>query len=185
MLDYGCGVGRLAGWVAARGARAVGTDPSAPMLERAREAVPGARFVETRLDGVPDEIGRDFDLVLSVQVLQYTASQPHRLTSLLTALRAVLRPDGLFAALEQVQDSGRDQGASLRTYEMAFADAGMKLERHRIVRLSDSFLLALAMRRPRLTRLPGLELAVELAARRREGALVDGRYAEYLFMARK
>ena len=44
VLDVGCGPGSLSGVITARGGDAVGIDISEPMIDGARELVPGARF---------------------------------------------------------------------------------------------------------------------------------------------
>jgi ubiquinone/menaquinone biosynthesis C-methylase UbiE len=53
-LDAACGTGRLTALLAAQGADVIGVDQSSEMLAVARERVPGATFVEGRLDALPE-----------------------------------------------------------------------------------------------------------------------------------
>lgn len=61
-LDLGTGTGLLARALAARGCVVTGLDPSVPLLDQAREAGGGVRYVEARAEatGLPDA---SFDLV--------------------------------------------------------------------------------------------------------------------------
>lgn len=64
VLDAGCGAGEpIARYVVARGFDLVGLDASEPLLDRARERVPGARFVAGDLRDF--ELGRRFDGIVA------------------------------------------------------------------------------------------------------------------------
>lgn len=91
VLDVACGPGLYAEELVARGARVVGLDQSARMVELARERVPGGEFrvhdLAAPLDWLPDG---SVDLVLFALALEYIDDR----TAVLRELRRVLRPDG-------------------------------------------------------------------------------------------
>ena len=62
VLDAGCGTGRVAIELAARGVEAVGTDVDAKMLGVAREKAPDLTWVEADLAEI--DLGRSFDAVV-------------------------------------------------------------------------------------------------------------------------
>lgn len=53
VLDIGCGTGTLSKALVAEGAEVTGIDPGVEALERAREAVPGARFEVASAEDLP------------------------------------------------------------------------------------------------------------------------------------
>ena len=63
ILDLGCGTGRLAAEIAARGAAVVGLDRDSAMLEVARAQFPGIEFVQG--DGEALAVAGPFDAVFS------------------------------------------------------------------------------------------------------------------------
>jgi SAM-dependent methyltransferase len=67
VLDAGCGHGRDAAWLAARGCRVVGLDIAAAQLANARERAPDAALVRGDLRSLP-LVDRRFDGVLAVSV---------------------------------------------------------------------------------------------------------------------
>jgi SAM-dependent methyltransferase len=62
VLDAGCGTGRVAIELAARGIEVAGVDVDASMLERAREKAPHLPWIHADLVGV--DLGRTFDVVV-------------------------------------------------------------------------------------------------------------------------
>lgn len=89
-LDVGCGTGNYAAALtAATGCRISGIDPSARMLDRAREAAPWAALVQGSAESLPfpDE---SFDIVMSTDVIHHVQD---RSAFFREAARA-LRPGG-------------------------------------------------------------------------------------------
>ena len=94
-LDVGCGPGNSTQVLQDRfpGAKVLGADFSAAMIEAARKRHPHLEFllcdVSTQLDSLP----RDFDLVFSNACIQWVPDHP----KLLPELMGLLRPGGLLA----------------------------------------------------------------------------------------
>lgn len=103
VLDVGCGVGRWSRLLAARGARVTGVDLSPTMIAQARQraardgVADRCRFEVRDLSSL--DVGEQFDLVLSVTVLQHILD-PERLRDALAAMRAHLAPGGRMILLE-------------------------------------------------------------------------------------
>jgi trans-aconitate methyltransferase len=92
VLDLGCGSGELTAQIAGRGARVVGVDSSAEMLDRAR-----GRFPELDLrlaDGEQLPVGQPYDAVFSNAALHWMT----RPDEVLAGVRAALRDGGRFVA---------------------------------------------------------------------------------------
>jgi SAM-dependent methyltransferase len=69
ILDVGCGEGLFTGRLTALSPRVVGVDVSLTAVGRARRRVPGAAFVQAKLEDL--EVGREFELVTAVEMLYY------------------------------------------------------------------------------------------------------------------
>ena len=96
-LDLGCGTGRNLPLLPA-GARAVGVDPCAQSLGRARRRAPGALLVQARAEALPFRDGA-FDTVASGLVLCSVLDPPAAAAEMLR----VLAPGGSVRALEHVR----------------------------------------------------------------------------------
>lgn len=90
VLDAGCGEGYGTDLVAAVAAEAIGVDYEEPVIRRAQERYPRARFQTANLVSLPFEDER-FDVVVSMQVIEHL----HSPQEFLTECRRVLRPDGV------------------------------------------------------------------------------------------
>lgn len=91
ILDVGCGTGIASATFASNGFAVTGLDPSASMLERAREHVPAATFVEGSAEALPFPDER-FDVVVSAQSFHWL----DRARALAEAYR-VMRRGGIIA----------------------------------------------------------------------------------------
>jgi trans-aconitate methyltransferase len=92
ILDLGCGTGHLARDIAASGARVVGIDASAEMIEQARKAYPGIEFrvADARTFSFPYR----FDAIFSNAALHWIPEAER----VLERISAALRPGGRFVA---------------------------------------------------------------------------------------
>lgn len=135
VLDLGCGTGRLAADIAARGAETVGVDRDAAMIAAARErfppsAHPSLAFV--RGDG--EALGRaaglagPFDAVFSNAALHWMT----RPDAVLRGVRALLRPGGRLVA----ELGGRGNVAAIERALRAALGAAVVLPRRGRVRLA-------------------------------------------------
>jgi ubiquinone/menaquinone biosynthesis C-methylase UbiE len=100
VLDLGCGAGQGTAAIAERH-RAIGVDVSAVQLERARELVPGARFVHAdmaELELTPES----FDAVVSFYALGHVPRDDH--VELLRRVHRWLRPGGYLLLSEEDSD---------------------------------------------------------------------------------
>jgi SAM-dependent methyltransferase len=91
-LDLGCGDGRLTSELDATELTAADVSPVA--LERARRRLPDARLVELEPDAVLPFADGAFDLVLCAETIEHVRD----VQLLLSEIRRVLRPGGVFAA---------------------------------------------------------------------------------------
>ena len=117
VLELGCGAGVRSTRVLAERARLTGVDVSGEQLRRARERVPGARFVQADFTELEFPAG-SFDAVVAFYVLNHVPQE--RLASLLGRVAAWLRPGGLFLASWPTRDNPGWYGEWLGV-EMFFA----------------------------------------------------------------
>jgi SAM-dependent methyltransferase len=92
-LEVGCGEGRVARDLAARGHRVTGLDASPTLVRAAAEADPGATYVVGPAEALPFD-DASFDLVVAYNALMDVADMP---TTVAEAAR-VLRPGGRLCA---------------------------------------------------------------------------------------
>lgn len=122
VLDAGCGTGRVAIELAARGFAVVGLDADPAMLAAARSKAPDLRWIEADLVDTGAHLGEAFDLVAlpgNVMIFLDRGTEP----DVVGQLAARLRPGGLLVAGFQLQ-SGR---LTLDRYDEITAAAGLQL----------------------------------------------------------
>jgi SAM-dependent methyltransferase len=90
VLDLGCGAGAFAAALAGAGAEATGADVAEAALERARAAVPGARFERVDPDGPLPFADNSFGVVWAGEVIEHVADT----AAWLSEARRVLVPRG-------------------------------------------------------------------------------------------
>ncbi len=98
-VDVGCGTGRWTRWLAQRGARVVGVDPTAAMIESAQHASPELVFqrMSATALGFHDA---SFDLLLSITVIQHLT--PNEQVQAVNELCRVVRPGGYVVTLDLI-----------------------------------------------------------------------------------
>jgi len=101
VADIGCGPGRAAAFMAARGLDVVGVDISQAMLSVARSAHPHIKFEEGQLDALPFETGVFGGAVCWYSII-YTP--PGRLAEAFAELTRVLMPGGYLLLAFQAED---------------------------------------------------------------------------------
>ena len=122
VLDAGCGTGRVAIELAARGFSVVGLDADPAMLRAARAKAPALRWIEADLTTVDAHLDDRFDLIAlagNVMIFLQRGTEPE----VVEQLAALLVPGGLLVAGFQVQ-TGR---LTLERYDEIAAAAGLQL----------------------------------------------------------
>lgn len=114
ILDLGAGTGHLTSQIAAAGAKVVGIDASAEMIEKARQSHPTLRFEVA--DARTFDLGETFDAGFSNAVLHWVKPPEQAVRQ----ISAALRPGGRFVAefggtgnTRTVIDSLFDEGKKL------------------------------------------------------------------------
>jgi SAM-dependent methyltransferase len=92
LLDAGCGAGLVLQLAAERGAAVSGVDATAPLLDVARERVPGADLRVGDIEELPFQ-DAGFDVVTAFNAIQYAADPP----AAVRELARVCRPGGTVA----------------------------------------------------------------------------------------
>lgn len=92
-VDFGCDAGRSTRFLRRHGFAVVGIDISEPMLRNARELDPGGAYVRIADGGLYAFRQGCTDLALSAFAFDNIPGVDHRV-SILSGLRALLRPDG-------------------------------------------------------------------------------------------
>jgi SAM-dependent methyltransferase len=110
VLDYGCGIGRIAKPLIERfGCRVVGLDTSQSMRAMALDYVRSDRFVVCTPEELDAKVGAGFrvDCCICLWVLQHILDA----TDALARIARALRPDGLLYAMNQIERAvPTDQG---------------------------------------------------------------------------
>ena len=122
VLDAGCGTGRVAIELPARGFAVVGLDADPAMLAAARSKAPDLRWIEADLLDTGAHLSEAFDLVAlpgNVMIFLDRGTEP----DVVGQLAARLRPGGLLVAGFQLQ-TGR---LTLDRYDEITAAAGLQL----------------------------------------------------------
>ena len=110
VLDLGCGTGRVALDLAARGVPVVGLDVDGALLAALRERAGGAPVETVCADARSFDLGRTFPVVLApMQTIQLLGGRDER-AAMLACVRAHLEPGGLFAAALADALEGFDEG---------------------------------------------------------------------------
>jgi SAM-dependent methyltransferase len=122
ILDAGCGTGRVAAELAARGHRVVGVDLDAELVAAARHDHPGPEFVVADLAELDLAGHEPFDAaVMAGNVMVFLA--PGSEKDVLTRLAAHVRPDGLV-----VVGFATDREYPLAGFDADADAAGLRLE---------------------------------------------------------
>ena len=91
ICDLGCGNGYIAGRLGALGYDVTGIDASSSGIELAKRTYPNVSFLKAKIDReLCVEVGNDFDLVISSDVIEHL----YRPSELLDAALPILKPYG-------------------------------------------------------------------------------------------
>jgi SAM-dependent methyltransferase len=121
VLDAGCGTGRVATELAARGFSVVGMDLDEDMLATARAKAPELRWIRADLAAATVHLTGEFDVVaLAGNVMIFVDAGTEG--RVLAQLSSLLAPDGLLVAGFSLQPAG----LTLATYDRLAEAAGLR-----------------------------------------------------------
>lgn len=135
VLDFGCGSGRVAHWIASKVRKVVGLEVTPEMIDLAEknQTVENVEFM--LYDGVHLPVFPCvFDLVLSVWVLQYM--EDGAMKKAVSMLAHSLREGGRFCLIEQVSDNPKIDRPRAKDYLQAFEEAKLSCLLHYPIRSS-------------------------------------------------
>jgi SAM-dependent methyltransferase len=142
VLDFGCGSGRIAYWIAFRVKKVVGLEITREMIDLAEKNRTADNVEFAIYDGLHFPVfPYFFDLILSVGVLQ--TMKEDLLKNTLSGLAQYLKKDGTLYLIEHVSDSPKGGGRSLKEYLDAFGSSGMECLQHYPIRKGRWWLLYL------------------------------------------
>jgi SAM-dependent methyltransferase len=121
VLDAGCGTGRVAIELSARGFSVVGVDADPGMLATARAKSPELPWIDADLVDLPESVGADFDLaLLAGNVMIFL--QPGTEAAVVTGIGERLAPGGLLISGFSI----RPDRLSLKRYDELTQRAGLQ-----------------------------------------------------------
>jgi SAM-dependent methyltransferase len=142
VLDFGCGSGRIAYWIAPQVRKVFGLEVTLEMIQlaeqnRTAENVEFVLYDGTHFPVLPSPVDR----LLSLGVLQIMGRESLKRT--VSQLTRYLRPDGKMILIEQASDNRKVDRPRMQEYLDAFAGAGLACLRHYPIRRGRSGLLYL------------------------------------------
>jgi SAM-dependent methyltransferase len=142
VLDFGCGSGRIAYWIAPRVKEVIGLEVTPGMIELAGKNRVAGNVKFMLYDGshfppLPEPV----DLILSVGVVQIMKGESLKQT--LSSLVQYLRRGGRFCLIEQASDNPGVDRPSTKEYLQAFGDLHLEVLRHYPIRRGRWWLLYL------------------------------------------
>jgi SAM-dependent methyltransferase len=142
ILDFGCGSGRIAYWIAPKVKKVIGLEVTPEMIELAEKnrIVENVEFM--LYDGVHfPTFSHPFDLILSVGVLQTMEGEILKRT--VSHLAQYLKKDGRFYLIEQASDNPKVGRPNVQGYLQAFQESKLECLQHYPIRNGRSGLLYL------------------------------------------
>jgi SAM-dependent methyltransferase len=142
VLDFGCGSGRVAYWIAPKVKRVVGLEVTREMIdlaERHRTAknVEFMVYDRVRFPLVP----YPFDIIVSVWVLQYMEGE--KLKKTVSELARYVKEDGKLYLIEQASDNPRVRRPKVEEYLQAFKESKLECLQYYPIRNGRWWLLYL------------------------------------------
>jgi SAM-dependent methyltransferase len=122
VLDFGCGSGRIAYWIAPRVKKVVGLEGTLEMIQLAERNRTADNVEFILYDGVHFPVlPYEVDLILSVGVLQYMEGEILKRT--VSELARYLKSGGRFYLVEQASDNPEVERPRVEDYLQAFKDS--------------------------------------------------------------
>lgn len=183
VLDFGCGSGRMAYWIAPRVKKVVGLEITPEMIQLAEKNRKADSVEFILYDGVhPPVFSHSFDLVLSIWVLQHMGDDLLKKT--VSELAQYLKNGGKFYLIEQASDNPKVGRPSIKEYLNAFKESKLECLQYYPIRNGRWWLLYL-IRYGMIPKKWFREIVhYELKKRRREKGFIRF-YKDFLFLLRK
>jgi len=183
VLDFGCGSGRVADWIAPRAKKVIGLEGTLQMIQLAQQNQKSKNVEFVLYDGLHLPIlPNKFDLIISVGVLQYMAG--NILNETISALAQCLRREGNVCLIEQASDNPNVPRPKVKDYLEGFKEAKLECLKHYPIRNGRWWMLYLI----RYGMIPERWLrriaCYELEKRRGEKEFIHF-YEDFLFLLRK
>jgi SAM-dependent methyltransferase len=125
VLDFGCGSGRMAYWIAPRAKKVIGLEETLQMIQLAQRSQRAENVEFILYDGVHFPIlPNRFDLIISIGVLQYMAG--NILNRTISALAQCSRRGGKICLIEQASDNPNFPRPKAKAYLQGFQEAGLE-----------------------------------------------------------
>ena len=183
VLDFGCGSGRMAYWIAPHVKKVMGLEVTPEMIALAEKNRTAENVEFTLYDGVHFPVLPIlFDLILSVGVLQIMKGD--LLKNTVSQLARSLKTRGKIFLIEQVSDNPRVGRPSLQEYLGVFKESGLECLQHYPIRSGRSWFLYLIRYRFISERWFSRIAHYELKRRRGEKGLIRF-YKDFLFLLEK
>jgi len=142
VLDFGCGSGRVADWIAPRAKKVIGLEGTLQMIQLAQQNQKSTHVEFILYDGLHLPILQNrFDLIISVGVLQYMAG--NILNKTISALAQCLRREGNVCLIEQASDNPNVPRPKVKDYLEGFKEAKLECLKHYPIRNGRWWLLYL------------------------------------------
>ena len=137
VLDFGCGSGRIAYWIAPQVRKVFGVEVTSEMIQlaeqnRTAENVEFVLYDGTHFPVLPSAVDR----LLSLGVLQIMGRESLKKT--VSQLTQYLKPDGRMILIEQASDNPKVDRPRVQEYLDAFAEARLACLRHYPIRRGRS-----------------------------------------------
>ena len=183
VLDFGCGSGRVAYWIAPKVKKVIGLESTPGMIEVAERNRTAENVGFMVYDGVRfPSFPHPFDLILSVGVLQYMRGEVLKKT--VGELARYLRRDGKGCLIEQASDNSKIERPKVEEYLEAFKESNLECLRYYPIRNGRWWMLYLIRYGMIPKRWFRRIACYELAKRRREKGFIHF-YKDILFLLRK
>ena len=183
VLDFGCGSGRIAYWIAPKVKKVVGLEITPEMIDLAEKNRTAQNVEFVVYDGVHfPAFPNPFDLILSVGVLQVMKGE--LLKSTLSSMVHYLKKDGRLYLIEQASDNPKVKRPKVEEYLQTFKESKLECLQHYSIRKGRWWMLYL-IRYGVIPKSWFCQIAqYELEKRRREKGFIRS-YKDFLFLLRK
>jgi SAM-dependent methyltransferase len=142
VLDFGCGSGRMAHWIAPKVKKVIGLEDTPEMIQLAEKNRKANNVDFMLYDGIHfPALSYLFHIVLSVGVLQYMEGETLKRT--VSELAQYLKKDGRLYLIEQASDNAKMKRPKVEEYLQAFKESRLECVKYYPIRSGRWWLLYL------------------------------------------